>query len=270
MNVFKLNSLVLAFFVLGATARPTTGQTIETYRAKHRLAADLVAIAEGALGPNGQVVLDTRTATLILNGTPQAVHKALALLEALDRPLRHVVVRYEMKEGRELDVLEAQVAWKASIRPVRIGTLGFPGEGVRFSANATRVTRRGNSQASLKMLEGGSGMIRTGEAFPFIYEPYYGAGVLVPAESGFEVSASILADDQVRLDLRPFAGRLAEDDRLRYTAAETSLTVAPGEMVVFAEMSNDTTDQRIGLDGGGKRHLSDQQVLILSVDVEEP
>ena len=270
MNVFKVTSLVLAFLLFGATARPT-GQTIETYRAKHRLAADLVAIAEGALGPNGQVVLDTRTATLILNGTPQAVHKALALLEALDRPLRHVVVRYEMKEGRELDLLEAQVVWKTSIGPVRIGTLPVPGdEGLRFSANATRVTRRGNSKAFLKMLEGGSGMIRTGEAFPFIYEPYYGASVLVRAESGFEVSASILADDRVRLDLRPFAGRLEEDDTLRYTAAETSLTVAPGETVVFAELSNDTTDQRIGLDGGGRQHLSDRQVLILSVDIEEP
>ena len=88
--------------------------------------------------------------------------------------------------------------------------------------------------------------------------------------SRFEVSASVLADDRVRLDLRPFAGRLDEDDRLQYTAAETSLTVTPGEMVVFAEMSNDTTDQRIGLDGGGKRHLSNEQVLILTVDVEEP
>jgi hypothetical protein len=271
MKVLRLQPLLLALLVVGATARPTAGQTIETYRAKHRLAADLVAIAEGALGSNGQVVLDTRTATLILNGTPQAVHKALALLKALDRPLRHVVVRYEMKEGSELDVLEAQVAWKASIGPVRIGTLGFPGKnGVRLSANATRVTRRGNLKASLKMLEGGSGMIRTGEAFPFIYEPYYGAGVLVPVESGFEVSASVLADDQVRLDVRPFAGRLKEDDTLQYTAAETSLTVTPGELVVFAEMSNDTTDQRVGLDGGGRRHLSNQQVLILSVDVEEP
>ncbi len=276
MTVYKLRPLYslyflpLAFLVLAAMVRPTTGQTIETYRAKHRLAADLVAIAEGALGPNGQVVLDTRTATLILNGTPQAVHRALALLEALDRPLRHVVVTYEMKEGAELDVLEAQVAWKASIGPVRIGTLGLPGDGVRLSANATRVTRRGNSKASLKMLEGGSGMIRTGEAFPFIYEPYYGAGVLVPVESGFEVSASVLADDRVRLDLRPFAGRLKKDDTLQYTAAETSLTVTPGEMVVFAEISEDTTDQQIGLDGGGRHHLSNQQVLILSVDVEEP
>ena len=206
MKIFKVYSLVIAFLVLNAMVRTTTGQTIETYRAKHRLAADLVAIAEGAMGPNGQVALDTRTATLILNGTPQAISKTLALLETLDRPLRHVVVRYEMKEGRELDILEAQVAWKTSIGPVRIGTLGFPGEGVRLSANATRVTRRGNSKASLKMLEGGSGMIRTGGAFPFIYEPYYGAGVLVPVESGFEVSASVLADDRVRLDLRPFAG----------------------------------------------------------------
>ena len=76
MTVYKLRPLYslyflpLAFLVLAAMVRPTTGQTIETYRAKHRLAADLVAIAEGALGPNGQVVLDTRTATLILNGTP--------------------------------------------------------------------------------------------------------------------------------------------------------------------------------------------------------
>ena len=270
MKRLKFHPWAVAFLVLGAMARPSASQTIETYRAKHRLAADLVAIAESTIGPDGQVVLDTRTSTLILNGTPQAVRRTLALLEALDRPLRHVVVKYELKEGRELDALEARVEWKTAIGPVRIGTAGFPGEGIRLSANATRVTRRGNSKASLKMLEGSSGMIRTGEAFPFIYEPYYGAGVLVPVDSGFEVSASILADDQVRLDLRPFAGRVAADDTLQYTAAETSLTVTPGEMVVFAEMSQDTTDQQIGLDGGQRRHGSSEQVLILTVEVEEP
>jgi type II secretory pathway component HofQ len=244
---------------------------------QHRPVADLVRIAEQAMGSEGLVTLDSRTATLILSGSPAAVERTLALLAELDRPLRHVNLRYQMSDTSDFEDLEARVAWQASVGPVRIGTLGGAGKGasgngVRIGLSAERGSTRVTSGSSLKVLEGSSGLIRTGEAFPFIYEPYYGtrATELLPAETGLEATATVLGDGNVQLDLRPVAGRVDETGALRYTEAATSLVVAPGETVVFANVSSDASGESVGLDGGRKISQRQNQVLLISVEVEEP
>jgi hypothetical protein len=65
--------------------RQSVGQTVETYRALHRPAGDLLQFAEQAMGDDGRVTLDSQTETLILSGSPVAVDRTLALLEELDR-----------------------------------------------------------------------------------------------------------------------------------------------------------------------------------------
>ena len=94
---------------LGAT------QTIELYRARYRPAAVLVPIARNALGSEGQVTLDARTATLVLNGSPQATQRALALLEQVDLPLRQVVIESVVRDryGAPLDTRWMAGAWSS-------------------------------------------------------------------------------------------------------------------------------------------------------------
>jgi type II secretory pathway component GspD/PulD (secretin) len=269
----------VAFVLLswGAGAPIVSGQALEIYRVQHRPVADLVRIAEQAMGSEGLVTLDSRTATLILSGSPAAVERALALLSELDRPLRHVNLRYQMSDASNFEILEARVAWQASLGPVRIGTLssvgkGGLGDGVRIGLSADRGSTRVRSGSSLKVLEGSSGLIRTGEAFPFIYQPYYGttATEFLPAETGLEATATVLGDGKVQLDLRPVSGRVDETGALRYTEAATSLIVAPGETVVFANVSSDASGESVGLDGGSQSSHRQNQVLLVSVEVEEP
>ena len=273
----SVSRLALVVFLYGAGVHPTEGQTLETYRIQHRPVADLVRIAEQAMGNDGLVTLDPRTATLILNGSPAAVQRTLALLAELDRPLRHVDLRYQIRDAADFDDLEARVAWQASAGPVRVGTLGGAGDGVsedgvRIGITAQRGNTRVTSGSSLKVLEGSPGVIQTGEAFPFIYEPYYDTETttFIPAETGLEATATVLGDGKVQLDLRPVAGRADQTGRLRYTEAATFLIVAPGETVVFANVSRDTTDESVGLDGGSKSSLRQNQVLLISVEVEQP
>jgi hypothetical protein len=90
----------LAAFLLGLA--PSV-QNLEVYRAKHRPAEELLRIVEATLGDEGQVTLDSRTATLILNGKPSALRRALAMLEQLDRPLRRLMLTYEIRELVELE-----------------------------------------------------------------------------------------------------------------------------------------------------------------------
>jgi hypothetical protein len=200
-----LAPLVIFLLGLGSFA-----QDLEVYRAKHRPAQELLRIVEVTLGDEGQVTLDPRTATLILNGKPSAIRRALAMLEQLDRPLRQLSLTYEIRELAELEAFSAQVQWKVSLGSAVIGTLPITQDSLRVALDARRESRRATSSNVLKLLEGGAGLILTGEVFPFIYDPYWGSATLVPVETGFEAKPTVLGNGHVHLELRPFSGRVDE------------------------------------------------------------
>lgn len=246
------------------------GQALEVYRAKHRLAQELVAIAESALGNEGRVTLDSRTATLVLSGTPGAVRRARALLEQVDRPLRQLVLTHEIRDFRDLEVFDARIGWKVSFGSVRIGTLSLSSGGLRVALDAGRETTRSTSRGVLRLLEGSTGLIVTGKALPFVFEPYWGSTTLIPVETGFEATGTVLADGLIQLELTPFSGRVDEGGVLRYTSAATSISLRPGETVIYAETSSETDDSNLNLGGGRRDHLREQQVLLISVELEQP
>jgi len=261
---------VLAILLLCAGISSASNQAMEVYRAQHRLAQELVPIAETALGSEGEVTLDARTATLVLSGRPAAVRRALALLAQMDRPLSQLVLTQEIRELQELDAFSAQVAWKVSYGSFRIGTLPMSANGLHVALGARRESQQMTSRNVLRLLEGGTGRILTGKAVPFVYELYWGNVTLVPAETGFEVTATMLGDGRVHLELRPFSGHIEGGNALRYVEAATSIDVTPGETIVFAETSRETDETTAGLQGGGKSRASEQQVLLISVEVEKP
>ena len=69
---------------------------------------------------------------------------------------------------------------------------------------------------------------------------------------------------------RPFSGRLEGGQGLRYLAAATTIDVTPGETVVFAEIPHEVEETTVGLSGGGRARGREQQVLLISVEVENP
>jgi hypothetical protein len=251
---------------------PATGQVLETYRVRHRPARELVAVAEAALGDEGRVTLDVRTATLILNGTDAAVRRALSLLEEMDRPLHQLVLTYEVRRLSELEQAGVQIRWKVTGDSVRIGTLPLPIIDLRVALDARREDTRRRFRSMLRLLEGRVGYIVTGEALPFIYRNYWGArGVeLVPAETGFEVEAFVLGDGKVQLDLRPFSGRFEEEGALRYTEAATSLTLSPAETMVVGEVSSQSRGRAVGLQGARTTTAGEREILLVSVKIDEP
>ena len=248
-------------------------QSIEVYRVQHRPAAELLAVAESALAADGQVTLDARTATLILNGTHDGVRRALALLRQLDQPLSSVILEQRLVESSELETLDARIAWKASLGPLHVGTLPLPGNALFVSLGAERTRARTTTAASLRLLEGSDGVIATGRALPVLFEPYWGTVTTgyVPVETGFEARATVLGPDRdrVRLELRPFAGRIGEHGELQYIAAATVIEVQPGETVVVGETSSDTTSSITNLNGVGRERREARQLLLISVEIEQ-
>ena len=247
----------------------TATQTIELYRARYRPAAELVPIARNALGSGGQVTLDARTATLVLNGSPQAIQRTLALLEQVDRPLRQVVIESVVLEVEDLDSLGVRVAWKTSLGPLSLGTLPpLAANGLIVGVDATRARETTRASSRLRLLEGATGIVRTGKALPVLFDPYWGTPAFVPVDTGFEAKARVLEGDRVYLELRPFAGRVGDNGELTYIAVATSVTVSPGETVVLAETTRTAQTSTKELSGVQRDELRHQQIVLITVDVE--
>ncbi len=121
----------------------------------------------------------------------------------------------------------------------------------------------------LRLTEGGSGTLSTGTAFPVFFGPYWGVVEYGLVDSGFEVRASVSGEgDLVHLELRPFAGRIEGGAGLRYVAAATSLSVAPGESVVVGESSTTTERGERSLDRIEREASGDRLVILIEVEVE--
>jgi hypothetical protein len=107
---------------------------------------------------------------------------------------------------------------------------------------------------------------------PFVYQNYWGArGVdFIPAETGFEVEALVLGDGKVQLELRPFSGRFEEGGALRYTEAGTSLTLSPGETMLVGEVSSQSQEKEVGLQGARTINAGEQEILLVSVKMDKP
>lgn len=256
-----LTALLLAS--LGAT------QTIELYRARYRPAAELVPIARNALGSGGQVTLDARTATLVLNGSAQAIQRTLALLEQVDRPLHQVVVESVVVDVENVDSLGVHVAWKTSLGPLNIGTLPpRAADGLIVGVDAARARQTTRASSRLRLLEGATGIVRTGKALPVLFEPYWGTTAFVPVDTGFEAKARVLEGDRVYLELRPFAGREGDDGELIYIAVATSVVVSPGETVVLAETTRTAQTSTTELSGVQKDARRRQQIVLITVELE--
>lgn len=262
----------LLWLLLASADVAAGAQHVELYRAKHRPARELVPIARSALGTDGDVTLDARTATLVLNGSPEAVQRALALLGRLDRALRQVVVESEVRTIEERDALAARVEWQTTLGPVRIGTLPLSRDGLAVVVRGDRSGERSVARARLRVTEGGTGIVRTGTALPVLFRPYWGtiATTFAPVETGFEVRVLALEGDQFHLELRPFAGRVEEDGALSYVAAATSITVSAGETVVLAQTSRDGEAGTTDPSGVETSRDHQERVVLISVDVEDP
>ena len=238
-------------------------QHMAVYRARHRPVAELARLAESALGPDGRVAVDTRTASLILDGSPAGVERALALLAQLDRRLRTVVIEHSLEELDELQAAGLRVEWSARAGPLWVGDLVAGAEpGLRGSL--TRRERTRELRARLRVLEGEPGLLTTGSA-----RPLPGSfGAELRAESGFEALPTLLQSGRVHLELRAFDGRF-EGGGVRYTAASTALELTPGETVVVAETEEAAAGETLDLPYGASRHESRiSRVLLLRVDVE--
>jgi type II secretory pathway component GspD/PulD (secretin) len=260
----------LAAVLVWLSAAPALSDA-EVYKPRHRLASELLPIAEAALGAEGRVVLDPATNSLVMLGPPSVVAQARALLEQMDSKLHSVVIQYQQQRSATLDSSGVAVRWSTTAGPIRIGNVVSPdGEtGIAVGAASSGSKLESERSGTLRVLDGATGRIETGTRIP--YEVGTGnrrTTTFVDAASGFEVRPRVLGDGRVRLALRPFGAQPTADGRIAYSGADTIVEVRPGETVVIGGVGGGIDMRRQGTRGSASRSGDADEVLLISVRTE--
>jgi type II secretory pathway component HofQ len=243
----------------------------EVYRCQHRVADDLLPLAQTALAGEGEAVVDAGTNSVVLIGPPAAVAAAMALLAQQDRPMRTILLHYESTTRSALDAAGVHVAWRAGGGSWSVGTATFPpgdtGAVVALGARAARGTDR--LSGILRVVEGQSGRITTGVSVPLATRR--GGNVsteYVTAESGYDARGRVLGDGRVQVDVAPLLSRLRRDGTIAFTGGETSLVLKPGETVVLGGIVRSGSLEDAGLEGARTRAGEDDTLLLLRAEIE--
>jgi type II secretory pathway component GspD/PulD (secretin) len=263
--------VLLALLSLAAPLAPAWAE-MQVYQPRHRTAADLLPLAETALGLEGRVAVDPHSDALVLIGPADAVAQALELLALQDRRLRSVLVHHETRSAHDLESAGYRLVWSAGGGSVRVGNLARPGEGAALGLYARSASGAGSQAGMVRVLEGEWARIAQGSEvlLPRGAERYPDA-VRVAVDSGLEVRPRVLGDGRVHLDLRPFQGQLGRDGSISYSGADTVLVVAPGETAVVGGLARDESLRSGSLASGASR-TSDrrEELLLVTVTLDEP
>ena len=260
----------MALLCVAAPARAERASHV--YRAQHRLAQELLPIAQASLGDAGSAALDRGTNSLVLIGDPAAIQEALVLLAAQDRRPRTIVLRYESRALSELEASGVRVEWSVRSGGVRVGNARLPGGGSGLSVRSRERSARARDSFGgvLRLVDGGSGRISTGTDLPIAVRRR-GGGVtteLLRAESGFEARARVLGDGRVRVELAPFEAQLGAGRSLETAAAETEIELASGETVAIGEISSRTSTESSSPASRDDVEASEERVLLLTATIE--
>jgi hypothetical protein len=263
---------VLLLVLLAAEAA-LAERRIEVYRPRHRPAAELMPVAEVALGDEGVVALDSGSNALVLAGPPAAVERSLEVLGLQDRARPVVVLHWTSRSEDEIEAAGVRVDWRIEAGDLRVGTPHFPGdEGVRVGVLGRQEAGTGSFAGTLRLLDGEEGSLGAGEVVPLAVPRRHGTDLaLVSAESGFRARPRVLGDGRVQVEITPQQASLEPGGRVVFTGAATSVTVKPGEHVALGAVGGNASARGRGVpEAAATQRTHSARVLLLRVEVEKP
>lgn len=262
--------LPMLLIVLALAAGAHAERAVEVIRPAHRLAEELVPIAQAILGEEGTATADRATNSLVLVGSRAAVERAKSLVNAQDQRRRSVTLYWSARDQAELAAAGIRVNWNVGSGSVRVGNVRFPENHLEASANILRTERERRLESSLRILDGETGRIGAGHTVPITVRDHYGRAStsFVTAAQGFEATPRILGNGKVRVELVPIDARVDLDGNVAFAGASTLIELEPGETVVVGGIG-----QRLDAGQRGSRVLStnyrsEERVFLLRVEID--
>ena len=199
---------------------------------------------------------------------------ALAACAGHDPSLHDLVVRYASLPVADLEAQGLRVEWRSVTRKLRIGDVvpAHPLPSVAAPPPSDR--RREIELEELEFVEGEPGRLWSDVGAPVAPGALMPYGVpedpqfVEPTETGFDVTARVLPDGRVRLELVPFDTRhapvAASASQPAHAPAPTSVTVAPGSKVAIGDLPRAAGGSFSTI---GRAAPREERVLVVEVEV---
>lgn len=225
--------LALTLFVAGAQAQQRA--SIEVIELQNRTAEEVIPLLEPLLG--SEDVLTGAGMRLILRSGPDTREELRQVLDLLDVAPANLWI--SVRRGSLGGAMERELQVQGRAGAVVIGD----GSGTRVTRRQT--AEREESTQTLRVLEGQTALIRTGESVPVVSQvplrlpggPVLGPGIEYrDVERGFLVTPRVAGDDRVQLEIRQLHEREARGGggRIEFQQVDTVLTGAFGEWIRIA------------------------------------
>jgi Bacterial type II/III secretion system short domain len=279
----RLFVLLLAFLLpaLCLHSTPARAET-DTIEVMYLPLDEAAAAVQSQLSAAGRIAQLPSQRLLIVSDDAAHIEKARELLRRLDTPPTQLAVQVGISGQSE-----------AAAGAVSVAGLALPGGWVRIEAAAGSRSGRNTKQFMLRTSSGADGHIEAGEirAVQQSVRQYLSAhGIvresnvaLLDVTAGFDVRATLLAGNEVRLNIRPWlmdaaphaggmpsTGRRHGPDtpqRIMVAEAATEVTVKLGEQVTLAASDSAANEFSTVLLGLGSQRS--EQHLVISVSVSK-
>jgi hypothetical protein len=280
VGFFVLECLCAALLVT-LLAGAAGERKVVLYRVEHRVAAELMPVAEAALGSAGSATLEAGTNAILLVGPERDVAATLEVLRIQDGALRQIVVRQEWVRISEIRAANVEIQWSVRSGEVRVGNIRAPKPENAAAMHAFAEFRSAHVKraATLTSVEGASSRISTGTVVPYAAAPagdpvsglrHPTGTTWVDVGTGFETRTRLLGNGRIRVELSPFASRLTPSGSIEGASAATTLELAPGEIRVLGGLGarGTRTDHEVG-DRLEHEREGEAQVLLVSAELLE-
>jgi len=237
---------------------------VEVFALANALAEEMVEQVSLLLSPEGRIVADPRTNSLIVKDYPAVLEQIRAFLKGQDAPRPAATITVTFSEDTQ------SRAAGAGIQAVQYG----PYWQVRGGAGAVSRNNTGRRTLSLLVMDGFEGRIVVGENITRVdwFLAYaWGHGLLLPSmtvtsiTTGFLVRPRIFGTEII-LDITPFVSypRAGRPDIVRFQEASTTVSLRDGETVALGGVAGNEKDVVGMILGGGQCSSAQVSSMVIS------
>jgi hypothetical protein len=245
---------------------------VAVIKVQYRPAAELVPVVQSMLSAKGTVTVSQRTNSLVVVDTAEAIQRVNAYLDQFDRPVEQVRIHVRFHTQRADHQRAFEVRGRVSNDDLAVAT-GGKQNGVDISVEDRRRQQTGDSEAFVVSMSGSPAFIHTGRQIPYRrsseffrrHAPRDRTVAWQNAQSGFEVTPTVVGDN-VHLKIVP---RIAYDDRqdavVRFFGAQTELTVPVGRWVEIggvAGQNNEVIKEILSGSQGGENTATSMLLMV--------
>jgi type II secretory pathway component GspD/PulD (secretin) len=228
-NLRRFFIALLAFSFLNISTATADSNTVHVYTLQHQIAESLLPALNNVLLSNESV--NAYNNELVVNASSASQQKVAQLLQALDKPLRSIMISVRNNSTGNSTGNNTNVSGGIRTGEVYLGSGGpvyreinggernnggtvIQSNGVRIQSNHNVRQTSTQQEQKLRAIEGSPAWISTGQSIPYRSADQWGNATteFKNADRGFYVTARIIGN-RVQLDISTSNDKLSEDPR---------------------------------------------------------